>query len=533
MANQYFRDRRRRGIGAGMMGGGIRYLLRDLFTTDRAAGAINGTPAEPTGQTRTVTDTNSKLSIASAKLAFATGGVGAGNPGLWYPAQTTVLGSILRGEITPGSTSSAGSIGWDTAAAGIIQDALSFITGSVLQAIAAGVGVSVGVYTNGATYTVTIIPRANGFFFLIKGGSEYPFNTLVWLNTTGAAGSWLIAAGVSTGTIGIFTVDDLRNPAGVIYIPSPLAYDTFTRANAALGSSETTSPDGNTITAIAWGFTGSWVVSSNTAIVTPNLGSEAIVNGTFAADTDWTKGANWAIAAGVATGTLASSDLSQTVDPLTIGRWYVTVYTVSGFAAGTVQAVVGGLSMPTHAANGTYTEIGRANSAVFKFTGAGFTGSLDNVSSKPLTLAELFASVLVSTADVIADVAIAIAGGNVVSPAGLVLNLDSTSNPQNFILCYLDTKGNCVLEECVAGTYTTKFTTAVTYAANAVLRVVREGTSCRVFYNNLAVSTVQTMTANTNLRHGMFSTRAGNNLDAFAVWPRGTGGEYAALDVYA
>src|SRR3972149_8255471 len=46
------------------------HILDDQFTTDRAAGAVNGTSAEPTGGTRTVTDTESKLSISSGLLQF-------------------------------------------------------------------------------------------------------------------------------------------------------------------------------------------------------------------------------------------------------------------------------------------------------------------------------------------------------------------------------------------------------------------------------------------------------------------------------
>ena len=35
------------------------------------------------------------------------------------------------------------------------------------------------------------------------------------------------------------------------------------------------------------------------------IGLDLVINGAFAADTDWTKGAGWTIAVGVATGTIA------------------------------------------------------------------------------------------------------------------------------------------------------------------------------------------------------------------------------------
>lgn len=51
--------------------GGTTPLFEDLFTTDRAAGSVNGTPAEPGPGNRVATDTGNQQSIASAKLHWA------------------------------------------------------------------------------------------------------------------------------------------------------------------------------------------------------------------------------------------------------------------------------------------------------------------------------------------------------------------------------------------------------------------------------------------------------------------------------
>lgn len=295
----------------------------------------------------------------------------------------------------------------------------------------------------------------------------------------------------------------------------------------ALGNTEAVGPDSQVLTPLAW--TGStWATSANAAVNTPVPGADVIVNGAFAADTDWNKGTNWTIAAGVATATTATADLTASVAPLTAQRIYRVTYTVSGFLAGTIQAVIGTNPCNTRAANGTFTQSKRATSTAFVMRGAGFTGNIDNVICQQLTLAELFASVVVSTADVIADVAITLSAGEI---AGLVLNLDSTSNPQNFI--YVFTDGVQVYaEEYVAGVGANKLTAGVTYSAGAVLRVVRDGTQCRVFYNNAAVGSLLTMTANSNLSHGLFSTSPLNSLDGFVLWPRGTGNQYSGLDAY-
>ena len=515
-----------------VIAGGISYLLLDQFGTNRAAGAVNGTPAEPTGQTRTVTDTNSKLQVTNDKASFATGGAGNGDPGLWYPQQPRQAGLILIGELV--LTANAFEFGWDTDQSGLVAFAVRPIIGNSLGINDNGSTKAVGVQPSGvgASMTPIVVLRGTGAWYFVKGDVYGTKFLLIWVSSTSSANAFPGMANV--GTTSVFTADNVRIPLNITYIPQPLAYDTFTRANGALGSTEATGPDSQALSALAWGFTsGIWTVSSNAAIATATPGADAIVNGGFGADTDWTKGSGWTIAAGVASASAASSTLTQTTPPLTVGRWYQVQYTISGFSAGLVGARVGSKQLPAHGSNNTFAEYAWADTTAFLMSASSsFTGNLDNISAKVLVTAELFASVLVSTADVIADVAVTLFGGTSGRPAGLVLNLDSTSNPQNFILCYLDGRGNCVLDECVAGTYTNKITTAITYSAGAVLRVIRDGTSCRVFYNGAAVSTVQTMTANTNTRHGLFSVDSASSLDNFTIWPRGTSSEYVTLDQY-
>lgn len=517
------------GQGGGASNPNAGYTLYDRFSTALAAGSVNGTLAD-TGQVRTVIDTNNVLSIAGGVASFATGGVSAGNPGLWYPQMVRVSGMALLGVIIV--SGQVQEFGWDNSqVAGGILDCLRLPTTGTLGVRDNNSVITVDTVAafNITTIQVVIITRAAGSWFFIKG-HVYTNWTLVWVSIASTGN--LFPASVATNSTTIATADNIRIPIA-LYIPTPLAYDTFTRANGALGSTEAVGPDAQVLTAIAWAFTaGIWAIVTNRAVATPVLGADVIINGAFAADTDWTKGAGWSIAAGVAAAVTASSDLSQTVPPLIVGRWYSVTYTVSGFSLGTVQAVVGGVALPTHAANGTYTEVARAGTTAALLRGVGFSGSIDNVSAQPLTTAELFATVLCSSADVIIDKAITLSAALNGLPDGSVVNLDNTSNPQNFIIVYLDGKGNCVCEECVAGVFTTKFTAAVTYSVNAVLRVVREGTRLLVFYNNIAVSTVQTMTANVNMRHGMFGVSALNSGDSGVIWPRGTSNEFSALDAF-
>ena len=76
--------------------------------------------------------------------------------------------------------------------------------------------------------------------------------------------------------------------------------------------------------------------------------SEFITNGSFAVDANWTKGAGWSIAAGVATqdGSSPTGALSQNFGALTAalinGNDYVLAFDLTNALSGTVTAVLGG-----------------------------------------------------------------------------------------------------------------------------------------------------------------------------------------------
>ena len=132
-----------------------------------------------------------------------------------------------------------------------------------------------------------------------------------------------------------------------------------------------------------------------------------------------------------------------------------------------------------------------------------------------------------TSADVIATVKVTRAGG----VGGLVLRYVDASN---YITCYHDGT-NVLLVKRVAGVDTTVQTTAATYVAGAELRVYATGSAFRIYYNNAIVGTEQTI-ADAGLQsaanHGLYTTNVGNTFDDLAIYARGTGGEYAALDTF-
>ena len=180
----------------GGRGGGLRYLLRDEFTTDRAAGAVTGTAAEPTGGNRTVVDTNSKISISGNVLVFATGAVV--NDGVWWASQSRSVGTVFLAKVTPSDTNGIIVVGWDSNQSGAISDSLKFSSGGAIQIVSnGGSAVSVGSYTATA-YRVAALMRAAGVFWLIKGGAFTNW-TLLFISAAGTgAGYPSIQAGSTT-----------------------------------------------------------------------------------------------------------------------------------------------------------------------------------------------------------------------------------------------------------------------------------------------------------------------------------------------
>jgi hypothetical protein len=114
---------------------------------------------------------------------------------------------------------------------------------------------------------------------------------------------------------------------------------------------------------------------------------ELVTNGTFATDTDWTKGADWTISAGTANYNNAGGAqvLSQAIS-LVEAKFYAVTYTVSALSSGFIYARLQGgsnINGATRTANGTYTELIAAPSAP---TAIGFVAqgvfSIDNISVK-------------------------------------------------------------------------------------------------------------------------------------------------------
>lgn len=149
-------------------------------------------------------------------------------------------------------------------------------------------------------------------------------------------------------------------------------------------------------------------------------------------------------------------------------------------------------------------------------TAAAQTFYLDDVSAKEITFPSCFASVETGRQNLTAQVAVTISAGDL-AHAGLVLRLDSTTNPQNFLIAYTN-GGQAVLDQCKAGVWSTLRTGAITYGAGKVIKAVLNGTTAQLFYDNVQVGADAAVDATiTGTRYGLFSDSSLYNLDGFSL----------------
>jgi len=127
--------------------------------------------------------------------------------------------------------------------------------------------------------------------------------------------------------------------------------------------------------------------------VPAQVGAELINNPGFDADTDWTKGTGWTIAAGVASCATALDwqYLFQAVAATLVeGTRYRVTFTISNYSAGGARVVLNTTTSPTYTADGTYVWEVTLNPFASEQIGissviGGFTGDIDNFSVKVLT----------------------------------------------------------------------------------------------------------------------------------------------------
>ena len=160
--------------------------------------------------------------------------------------------------------------------------------------------------------------------------------------------------------------------------------------------------------AMAYGEIKTSSTSSNAGTVSGNftqtgtLGTDSIVNGTFAADASWTKGTNWTIAAGVAaksTGTAAN--LSEIASTVVAGKYYKLTFDVPTLTVSTMTPSAGGWTgaAVSVASTGIVSYFYALSTAAVTFAATATTvGTIDNVILQEISASALFDDAFLTSA---------------------------------------------------------------------------------------------------------------------------------------
>lgn len=230
------------GSRAGLFGQGAAYpsfvptyLYYDTFTTDLAAGAVNGTNAEPGPGVRAIVDTGSRLSQSLGEMLMTGGGSSTSDPA--YRSTSTIakaagltLVSYLREDQAEATAQMIGAVGWDNNNSGDIEaDRFRFSTNgsfTISNTTQFGATTSVGTYAANTLYGLAIVYLATKAIYCIKGGAWSDW-TLLGSLALHATSAKYIACNVHNRPMAVKNV-------AVTTLPAALAVDTI--ADSALSA---------------------------------------------------------------------------------------------------------------------------------------------------------------------------------------------------------------------------------------------------------------------------------------------------------
>lgn len=287
-----------------------------------------------------------------------------------------------------------------------------------------------------------------------------------------------------------------------------------------------------------------WSIVSGHAINTPTENTEGVSNGSLNAwtgstPTNWSKqeaggnlvteetvivhegsAAKYTIVSSASLGRIFKTTANIVANLFAVTRYWAKADAVGPNSVFTGTAI-GLNNHPVRPLSTTYQEfvanslIASANPQIFpdSNSASGRIVYYDDISVKNLAMNTVFATIDFGVSNIIIKNL-----ANIVQSAfaGVVVCLDSKTNPQNFIVAFA-TPTYAQLIKFVAGVPTTLISpTGITYAAGAAIEIRKSGSSVSMYYNGTIVGTAQTVSDAgivNNTRHGWFSGYAGNTFD--------------------
>ena len=283
-----------------------------------------------------------------------------------------------------------------------------------------------------------------------------------------------------------------------------------------------------------------WAIVGGKAVNTPTVGAEMVTDGNMEAAgvTSWVSSGSpttkeksttqkhggaqslHIITAGNGVGARTSALTTSTNVWYRVSGW---VYAVAGGKATFGHSITANLSLSSTAASWVQKTLTRwelaGGTRYARCLVDTAEGYYDDVSFAPITRATMFAAANDSTADGIAKAGWIIPEG---VQAGVALNIDDTSNPQNFVLCFVnrvESSGATIyLVKCVGGTLSEVYTGSITYGAGKVIELRKSGNTYKVYYDDVQIGADQTISDAgivSNKKHALFSTDVGAQANGF------------------
>jgi hypothetical protein len=319
-----------------------------------------------------------------------------------------------------------------------------------------------------------------------------------------------------------------------------IAYDTFTRDDGSIGSTEATGPNSETCPQYAW--TGG-AISGTTSTITPTqentlwdaeastfesgiyhwlyYGTNTVENDSNSLKVTYVDNANGSY--------IFLKDASDLSSNLTIGKWYLLNYQSKVNEGSLINISIDGnnpLIAETQTNFTSHNLIFRATSATnntIRTAGmnAGEIIWLDNLSLNPLTFSTLFSSINTNSVDGTYSVATTLNPG---TQAGLALCLNESS-PTSGILVNQNGTNLKVSKFTSTSTWTVLIDLAASYTDGGIVKANLTTASGHIYltayYNNVQIGTQQDITdsaiINNCIYSGVFSTYSGNSLDNFYI----------------
>lgn len=207
-------------------GGNVTWLLRDEFTTDLAAGSVNGTAAEPGPGTRTLTSNVSGIASGIFNIPASTGDC-ARYDDVIFATRTAGRMLLFRKTFSSG-TNEQGGFGWHNAATAVSTRTGSFGasagTNSDLAFTSAGGAHTVLDVALNEIYDIALIVRAAGGFMFTKLSAG--LWRLLWRDERDTTTSLRAAIGARNGADCSQVIAHVRIP-DALWLPTPLVSDGF------------------------------------------------------------------------------------------------------------------------------------------------------------------------------------------------------------------------------------------------------------------------------------------------------------------